>query len=82
MSTFVDTYIRPYAKALVGFAAPAAGTIIAAVQEGSPGHETITQAEWVTALCIAVATSAGVGITPNKDRLGKKQDESVQPPGK
>lgn len=75
----IDT-INAYRKAVVGFIAPATGTLIAAVQDGSDGGSAITQAEWVTAICIAVATSAGVGAIGNIDRKGKRQDESVQPP--
>ena len=41
--------IRPYAKAVVGFVAPAATLIIAAVTTASPGGEQITAATPITA---------------------------------
>lgn len=58
--------IAPYWKAVVGFLAPAAVLVIAAVQPGSDGGTAITAAEWITAACTCVATSAGVYTVPNK----------------
>jgi hypothetical protein len=72
--------IRPYWKAVVGFVAPAAVTIGAAVTSSSDGGTRITQTEWITALVACVVTSAGVYGVPNKDRRGLHQRESVQPP--
>lgn len=69
--TWIDKYIRPCWKAVVGFVAPAAGTLIAAVQDGSAGGSAIVQSEWVTALCVAVATAAGVWTVGNKGEFGK-----------
>ena len=57
--------IRPYAKAVVGFVAPAATLIIAAVTTASPGGELITAAEWITAACACIVTAAGVYAVPN-----------------
>lgn len=76
----MDTVLA-YAKALVGFLAPMAGSLIVAVQEASPGHETITSGEWIAGFCVAVVTAGAVAGTPNKDRKGTHQNESVQPPG-
>jgi hypothetical protein len=70
-----------YAKALVGFAAPMAGSLIVAVQDSSPGGSAITQGEWIAGFCVAIVTAGAVGGTPNKDREGTHQRESVQPPG-
>ena len=74
--------VAPYAKAIVGFVAPAAVTIGAAVQDSSAGGSAITQAEWVTAAVACIVTSAAVWGTPNKDRQARHQHESVQPPTK
>jgi hypothetical protein len=52
--------IKPYLKAVVGFVAPAAVTIGAAVTSSSDGGTRITQTEWITALVACVVTSAGV----------------------
>lgn len=58
--------IKPYAKAVIGFVAPGAVLLIAAVQPGSDGGTVITVAEWITAACTCVATSAGVYAVPNR----------------
>lgn len=52
--------IAPYWKAVVGFVAPAAVVITASVTEASVGGTAITTGEWITAVCAAVITSAGV----------------------
>jgi hypothetical protein len=62
------TKIAPYYKAIVGFAAPGAVLITAAVQEASPGNSAITTAEWVTAVCACVVTAAGVYSAPWKPK--------------
>lgn len=67
MSNPIDL-IRPYLKAVVAFAAPGIGTLIAAVQDGSPGGEHITPAEWIVAAAICVTTSAAVYAVPNLPR--------------
>lgn len=59
--------IKPYAKAVVAFIAPAAVTITAAVTPGSDGGAAITAAEWITAACACIITAAGVYATPNAD---------------
>ena len=57
--------IAPYAKAVVGFVAPAATLLIAAVQTGSDGGTAVTPAEWITAACACVVTAATVYAVPN-----------------
>lgn len=66
--------IAPYWKAVVGFVAPAAAIIISAVTDVSAGGEVITAGEWVTAVCTAVITAAGVYAVENK------QQAPVNPP--
>ena len=68
--TFVDKFVRPCWKAIVGFVAPATGTLIAAVQDGSAGGSAITGGEWLTALCVAFATAGGVFAIDNRGKLG------------
>lgn len=58
--------IAPYAKAVVGFIAPAAVVLTSAVQDSSTGGAAITTAEWVTAACACVITAAAVYATPNR----------------
>ena len=62
--------VAPYWKAVVGFVAPGAVVIGAAVTQSSAGGSAITQAEWVTAGVACVVTSAGVYGARNKI-LGK-----------
>jgi hypothetical protein len=61
--------IAPYYKAVVGFVAPGAVLITAAVQDSSPGGGAITTAEWVTAVCACILTAAGVAAIPNKPKV-------------
>jgi len=56
--------LLPYLKAIVGFVAPGAVLIGAAVVEGSPGGSRITGAEWITAAVACIVTAAGVWATP------------------
>lgn len=72
--------IEPYWKAVVAFVTPAIPTVLASMQESSAGGTTIVAVEWVTIIAASLGTSAVVYATPNKDRTGTKQDESVQPP--
>lgn len=58
---------RPYWKAVVGFIAPGAVLIGAAVLETSQGGTVITQAEWVTAVAACVITSTAVFAKKNGD---------------
>lgn len=58
--------LRPYAKAVIGFIAPGAVLIGAAVTDASAGGTSITTAEWVTAAVACVVTSAGVYGVRNK----------------
>lgn len=70
----------PYWKAVLGFIAPAASTLIIAVQDGSAGGSAITQSEWITALCTAVVTSGAVAVKGNYDPKREHRDESVRDP--
>lgn len=58
--------IAPYWKAVVGFVAPGAAIIVSAVTDASAGGAAITAGEWVTAVCTAVITAAGVYAVENK----------------
>jgi hypothetical protein len=60
--------IPRFYKAIVGFVAPGAVLITAAVQDSSPGGAAITTAEWVTAVCACVVTAAGVYSAPWKPK--------------
>lgn len=73
--------IKPYLKAIVGFIAPGVVTLVAAMQDGSPGNSDIVSGEWVAIAAACILTSAGVYATPNKDPKALHQDESTQPPG-
>jgi hypothetical protein len=72
--------IKPYAKAVVAFLVPTAGSLVGAMQDASPGGSTVTAAEWIGALIIGVTSSGFVYGTPNRDPLALRQNESVQPP--
>ena len=73
--------IKPYLKAVVAFAAPGIGTLIAAVQGASPGGEHITQAEWIIAFAICFTTSAAVWAVPNLPRTNEPRGpDSVSAP--
>lgn len=61
------THIAPYWKSVVGFIAPGAVLIGAAVTEASAGGEHITVGEWVTAAVACIVTSTAVYGTPNRD---------------
>lgn len=60
--------LLPYLKAVVGFVAPGAVLLAAAVTGPSPGGTSVTAGEWVTAGCACVVTAAGVWATPNADK--------------
>jgi hypothetical protein len=72
--------LKPYMKAVAAFLVPFAGQVVAAMQDGSQGGSTITSQEWLTAVLTSIVASGAVFTVPNKDPLGIKQDESVQPP--
>ena len=55
-----------YLKAVVGFIAPAAVAIVAALQDSSAGGSKVTTAEWIGAAAACVITSAAVYAVPNK----------------
>ena len=76
----LDRYVKPYAKALVGFLAPGAVAVAAAVTEASHGGSTVTGAEWLGALAACFVTAGAVWAVPNTDPRGVRQAESVQPP--
>lgn len=59
---------KPVLKAVVGFLAPAATLITAAVLPDSPGGVDITTGEWVTAVCACVISAAAVWGVPNLPR--------------
>lgn len=62
--------VRRCAKALMGFAAPGAVLIIAAVQTGSPGGAAITSGEWWVVGATCVATAGGVyAVGPRGGRV-------------
>ena len=56
--------IAPYWKAAVGFVAPGASLLIAAVLPGSDGGSAITAAEWITAGATCIVTAAAVYAAP------------------
>ena len=58
--------LRPYAKALVGFVAPGATVLIAAVAPGSDGGTAVTAAEAITAACTCLVTAGAVYAVPNR----------------
>ena len=70
----------PYLKAVVAFVAPGVVTLLAAVQDASPGGSSVTAPEWVGIAAACILTSAGVYAVPNKDPQATHQQESVQPP--
>lgn len=72
--------IAPYWKAVVGFFTPGIITLVAAVQDGSPGGSGITEPEWIGIIAACVVTGGAVFGVGNKDPKAKHQDESVQPP--
>lgn len=63
--------LRPYAKAILGFLAPGAVTITAAVLETSDGGTRVTTAEWVTAVCACLISGAAVYAVPNTPKDDK-----------
>ena len=70
----------PYLKAIVAFVAPAVVLLLGATLAASDGGETITRAEWITALITCLGASGTVYAVPNKDPRARHQAESVQPP--
>jgi len=74
------TNVLPYLKAVVAFIAPAVVILVGATLAVSDGGETITRAEWWTAIAACFGTSGAVWAAPNKDRKARHQSESVQPP--
>lgn len=68
------------AKSLVVFIPVVAAGLLAATQHDSPGAESVTQGELLSIALTALAGQQFVFWTPNKDKEGTKQEESVQPP--
>jgi hypothetical protein len=65
-----------YLKAIVGALIAGLGSLYQALDKGG-----VTAQEWVA---VAIATLAALGVvwgTPNLDPKGKRQRESVMPPG-
>jgi len=56
--------LAPYWKAILGFVAPGAVVLTSSVTDASAGGSSITTAEWITAGCACVVTSAAVGFGP------------------
>lgn len=65
LQSVVDV-LKGSAKAIVGFIAPGAALIGAAVTDQSPGGEAITRGEWITGLVACITTAAVVWAVPNK----------------
>jgi hypothetical protein len=67
--------IKPYAKAIVAALISGLGALGTAYTDGE-----VSAQEWIAvASAFLVALGVVFGV-PNKDPLGVKQDESVQPP--
>ena len=63
----LDTVDR-YRKAIVAFVAPGAVVITSSVLPSSDGGGSVTAAEWITAACACVITSAAVGGIGNASK--------------
>jgi hypothetical protein len=62
---FVAKYVKPYAKGIVAFVAPGVVSVVAAVQDGSPGGSAVTGPEWIGIGAACLLTAAGVGGVKN-----------------
>lgn len=58
------TKIAPYYKAVMGFLVPAAGGVLAAIQDSSPGGSTITKEEWIGCAALGIVTGGAVWAAP------------------
>ena len=72
--------VKPYAKAIIGFAVPALTAWVAAQQDASAGGPVVTSMEWGTVAIAALVTGGAVFAVPNRDPQAQHQDESVMPP--
>jgi hypothetical protein len=72
--------IAPYYKAGAAVVVPFLGSVIAAMQDASPGGSNITGSEWLGAVVLAIVSGGVVFGVPNRDPSGTHRDESVQPP--
>lgn len=72
--------VAPYYKALAALLVPFLGSIIAAMQDASPGGSNIVGSEWLAAVVLALVSGGVVFGVPNTDPAGGHQSESVQPP--
>jgi hypothetical protein len=59
--------IAPYYKALVGFITPGVVSLVAAVQDASPGGSAVTGPEWVGIGAACILTGSLVYSVPNKN---------------
>ena len=71
--------IAPYYKAVAAITVPFLGSVIAAMQDASPGGSNITGSEWLAAVVLALVSGGVVFGVPNTDPTGGHQSESVQP---
>jgi hypothetical protein len=60
-----------YWKAIAGLIAPAVVTVVAAVQDGSPGGSHITGGEWTLIVVAALGTSGTVAAFPSNKPKGQ-----------
>ena len=60
--------IAPYWKAVIGFVAPGAGSLLWALNPNTDGGSTITGSEWLGALLLAIVTSGAVAAKANRPR--------------
>lgn len=72
--------IAPYYKAVAAITVPFLGSVIAAMQDASPGGSNITGAEWLGGIVLALVSGGVVFGVPNTDPTATHQNESVQPP--
>lgn len=68
--------LAPYGKAIVGFLAPGAASLVASVLPGSAGGEAITRGEAITALCACIVTAAAVYAVPNRSDVDHTEDDA------
>jgi len=71
--------IAPYYKA-AAVAVPFLGSVIAVMQDASPGGSNITGAEWLGGIVLALVSGGVVFGVPNTDPTASHQSESTQPP--
>lgn len=62
----MTAYFAERRKAIAAFIAPAIPLLLMAVQESSPGGDSIVQSEWITALLTCVAALCAVHQVTNQ----------------